>query len=60
MRRRRSLVGTMATTAVVVGTAKAVGGAMDGAADQKAAAQQQAADRPSARQPFYHPHPRRG
>jgi hypothetical protein len=43
MRRRRSLVGTMATTAVVVGTAKAVGGAMDNSAQQKAAAQDQAA-----------------
>jgi hypothetical protein len=49
MRRRRvvgrgpSLVGAAATTAVVVGTAKVVGGAMDNAADQKAVAQQQAA-----------------
>jgi hypothetical protein len=40
----------MATTAVVVGTAKAVGGAMDNAGQQKAAAQQQAAAAAAAQQ----------
>jgi hypothetical protein len=42
----RGIVGTMATTAVVVGTAKAVSGSMDAKAQQKqqAAAQSAAAD----------------
>lgn len=44
VRRGPGLVGTMARTAVVVGTAKTVSGAMDGSKQQKqAAAQQQAA-----------------
>lgn len=41
-RRGPGLVNTVATTAVVVGTAKTVSGAMDKSAQQKAATQQQA------------------
>ena len=47
-RRGPGLMGTMARTAVIAGTAtataKVVGGAMDSSGQQKAAAQQQAAD----------------
>jgi hypothetical protein len=48
--RRRSLIGTAARTAVVVGTATAVSGAVAGAQQQKAAAAQQQAQNEAAQQ----------
>ena len=48
--RRRSLVGTAARTAVVVGTATAVSGAVAGSQQQKAAAAQQQAQLEAAAQ----------
>lgn len=53
-RRGRSLIGTVATTAVIAGTAtavsKGVSGAMDNSAQQKAAAQQAQAQQAAAAQ----------
>lgn len=61
MRRRMGrpgLVGTMARTAVVAGTATAVSGAVSGKQQQKAAAkQQQAAAEQAAQQPAPAPEP---
>ena len=61
MRRRMGrpgLVGTMARTAVVAGTAPAVSGAVSGKQQQKAAAkQQQAAQQQAAQQPAPAPEP---
>lgn len=48
--RRRSLVGTAARTAVIVGTATAVSGAVSGSQQQKAAAAQQQAQNEAAQQ----------
>lgn len=48
--RRRSLVGTAARTAVVVGTATAVSGSVANSQQQKAVAQQQAAEQKAAAQ----------
>lgn len=50
-RGRPGLMGTMARTAVVAGTATAVSGSVSRRGEQKAAAQQQAAEAPAAPAP---------